>query len=47
MRNFDQAYDRCGSKAAQELMPALSPVYPELRTSVGATGMSQLCHEPP
>jgi hypothetical protein len=27
-------------RAAQKLMSALSPVYPELRTSAGATGMS-------
>jgi hypothetical protein len=35
---------RMGSKPAQKLVSALSPVYSELRTLVGATGMSQKCH---
>jgi len=40
-----QAERRFGSKAAQKLMFALSPVYPELRTLASAVGMSQLCHK--
>jgi hypothetical protein len=28
-------------------MSTIGPQYPELRTSAGATGMSQLCHKLP